>query len=126
MSDYPKNYYYTKEHEWVFPEANQLKVGITDHAQSELGEVVFVELPEIGRELKAGDSACVVESTKAASDVYSPVAGKVVAVNQLLNDDPGLINTDPHADGWMFVLENISEEEVSSLLELKDYLSIIR
>ena len=125
MSDYPENYRYTKDHEWLSLEGNQVKVGITTHAQSELGEVVFIELPEVGREIKAGDPACVVESTKAASDVYAPVDGKVSAVNEALNDDPSLVNSDSHGKGWMFTLENIDEGKVSSLMSADEYKKIV-
>ena len=125
MAEYPENYRFTKDHEWLSEEGEQIKVGISSHAQSELGEVVFVELPEVGTEFKAGDAACVVESTKAASDVYSPVAGKIVAVNESLNDDPSLVNSDPQGAGWMFMIKGINKEELLNLMTAEEYQKLV-
>ena len=102
MSDVPKQLQYTKEHEWLRREDDgTVVVGITDHAQHQLGELVYVELPEAGRALKPGDTMAVVESTKAASDVYAPLAGTVTAVNPALTAQPELVNTDPYGAGWL-------------------------
>jgi glycine cleavage system H protein len=106
MSALPENLKYTKDHEWVRPESDgSVVVGITDHAQHQLGELVFVELPETGRAVAAAEACAVVESVKAASDVYSPLAGTVTAVNEALRADPGLANRSPYADGWLFRLQ---------------------
>jgi glycine cleavage system H protein len=102
---FPASLKYTKDHEWAKLEGNTLTVGITDHAQSALGDVVFVELPAVGRVLKEHETFGVVESIKAVSDLYSPVAGKVVAVNDVLKDDPSQINRDPHSGAWLVKLE---------------------
>ncbi|RMG40753.1 MAG: glycine cleavage system protein GcvH [Candidatus Dadabacteria bacterium] len=118
---YPAECKYTKEHEWAREENGVLTCGITSFAQDELGEIVFVELPEIGKELKQGDSACVVESTKAASDVYAPVSGTVKEVNSALEETPTLINSDSFGDGWIFKLENYSSDELSSLMSAEEY-----
>lgn len=102
MSELPGELLYTEEHEWLRQEEDgTVTIGITDHAQSALGDLVYVELPEVGAELDAGDEMAVVESVKAASDVYAPVGGTVLEVNAELADDPEKINTDPYGDGWM-------------------------
>ena len=98
----PEDLRYASSHEWLRADGT---VGITDHAQQELTDVVFVDLPTIGKEVKAGEVACVVESVKAASDIYAPVSGKVVAVNQAVSANPALVNTDPYGEGWLFKLE---------------------
>lgn len=105
MSDLPGNLRYTKDHEWVREESDgTVVVGITDHAQHQLGELVYVELPEIGRELAVAEACAVVESVKAASDVYAPLAGTVTAVNDALTAEPALVNENPYAAGWLFRL----------------------
>lgn len=103
MSNVPTNLKYTRSHEWVksLPDGN-VEIGITDHAQEALGDLVFVELPEVDRKLNAGEACAVVESVKAASDVYSPLAGTVVAINEQLAQAPELVNRDPYGDGWMW------------------------
>lgn len=101
----PEDLRYTEEHEWVRPEDGGLRVGITHFAQDQLGDVVYVELPKVGATLRAGQPFGVVESVKAASDLYAPVAGTVVAVNEALADAPDLVNSDPFGEGWMLVLE---------------------
>jgi glycine cleavage system H protein len=102
MTELPGELLYTKEHEWLRQEEDgTVTIGITDHAQSALGDLVYVELPEVGAELDAGDEMAVVESVKAASDVYAPVGGTVLEVNTELSDDPEKINTDPYGDGWI-------------------------
>ncbi len=98
----PDDLRYANSHEWLRADGT---VGITDHAQHELTDVVFVDLPTVGKEVQAGDVVCVVESVKAASDIYAPVAGKVIAVNTALSTEPALVNTDPYGNGWMFRLE---------------------
>ena len=102
---YPENYKYTKEHEWILVEGDTGTIGITDHAQHELGDIVYVDLPKVGRELRPHDTFGVVESIKAVSDLYSPAAGKVVAVNSALIDDPAQVNRDPHGEAWMIRME---------------------
>lgn len=106
MGALPGNLKYTKDHEWVRLESDgSAVVGITDHAQQQLGELVFVELPDTGRTLAAADACAVVESVKAASDVYAPIAGTVTAVNDALNAEPGLVNKSPYAEGWLFRMQ---------------------
>lgn len=122
---YPENYKYTKEHEWVLVEGTTAKIGITDYAQAELGELVFVELPELGSEISKGDSVCVVESTKAASDVYAPISGKIIKVNEALNDSPALINQEPHTNGWIVEIENVQEKEIGELMSRDEYEKLI-
>jgi glycine cleavage system H protein len=123
--DYPTNYRYTKEHEWVELDGNRAKVGITAHAQSELGDVVFVELPAVQTKLNRGDALGTVESVKAVSDVYSPVGGKVVEVNTALEEAPETINADPHGTGWLVVIELDDPSEVDSLLDAAAYKNLI-
>lgn len=118
---YPKNLKYSKEHEWVNFENN--KIGITQYAQEALGDVVFAELPEVGTQLEAGDSVGVVESVKAVSDIYAPVSGKVVAVNEDLLDSPELINQDPYGKGWIWEME-ITEGE-DELLDASEYQKLV-
>lgn len=105
MSENPKDLKYSKEHEWIRQEGNTGVVGITHFAQDQLGDVVFVELPEVGRVLKAGEQFGVVESVKTVSDLYSPANGKVVAINEKLADKPEVVNTDPYGEGWMIKME---------------------
>ncbi|HET9426964.1 MAG TPA: glycine cleavage system protein GcvH [Allosphingosinicella sp.] len=113
--------YYTKEHEWVRVEGDTATVGITDFAQGQLGDVVFVEVPEAGRKVSRGGEAAVVESVKAASDVYSPVGGEVIEGNQALVDDPALVNSDPEGEGWFFKLQLEDNGEVNDLLNAEQY-----
>ena len=115
--DYPQGLKYSREHEWVKVEGNIALVGITDHAQSELGDVVYVELPEVGSELEANSTFGVVESVKAVSDLFAPVTGTVTEVNQQLNDEPELVNSDPFEDGWMLRIEMSDTSEIDALLE---------
>ncbi len=117
MSELPGDLEYTEEHEWLRREEDgSVTVGITDHAQAALGDLVYVELPEAGQELEPGGEMAVVESVKAASDVYSPVAGSVVAVNEELADDPEKINADPYGDGWIVRIrpENLGDAKLMS------------
>jgi len=121
----PADLRYTKDHEWVRIEGDNATVGITEFAQEELGEIVFVELPEVGQELQKGETLCVVESTKAASDVYAPVSGKVTEVNSTLSESPDGVNSSPYGDGWMVKLELADPDDVSSLLDSDQYEQIV-
>ncbi len=118
---YPDHLKYTKEHEWAQIQGSQAIIGITHHAQSALGDVVFVELPKVGRILKAGETFGVVESIKAVSDLYSPCAGKVIEVNQALIDQPALVNQDPHQEAWMIKLEIADPSAIANLMTSADY-----
>jgi glycine cleavage system H protein len=120
-SNVPADLKYTKSHEWVRLAGDTATVGITDHAQHELTDIVFVELPQLNRQLKAGDSCAVVESVKTASDIYSPVTGQVVEVNQTVVDNPALVNTEPYAGGWFFKVRLSSPGEVNALLTPEQY-----
>ena len=113
--------YYTEEHEWVRVEGDIATIGITEFAQSQLGDVVFVEVPEAGRQVSKGGEAAVVESVKAASDVYAPVAGEVVEGNQALVDDPALVNSDPEGEGWFFRLRLADAGDVDALMSADQY-----
>jgi glycine cleavage system H protein len=129
-NDIPSDLKYTKSHEWVRPSHGEapngvLEVGITDHAQSALGDLVFVEVPDVGRALSAGEACAVVESVKAASDVYSPLAGKVVANNGALASKPELLNEDPYGAGWLFRLEASGGANVSGLMSASAYESFL-
>jgi glycine cleavage system H protein len=116
---------FTKDHEWVRLDGEAATIGITDHAQTALGDVVFVDLPELGREVAAGEAIAVVESVKAASDVYAPIAGRIVEVNAGLADDPGLINRAPTAEGWFFRIEPRDPEEIESLMDGAAYAALV-
>ena len=122
MSNVPAELRYTKDHEWVRREDDgSVTVGITDHAQEQLGDLVFVELPEVGASLDAGAECCVVESVKAASDVYCPLTGEVSAVNEALADSPELINSDAYGEGWLFRLTPADAGAVDGLLDAAAY-----
>lgn len=121
MNDLPTELKYTTSHEWVRMEDDVAIIGITDYAQNALGDVVYVELPEIGADLAQSDEAGVVESVKAASDIYFPVSGEVVAINEDLEDAPESINSDPYGDGWFFKLRIRDSSEIDSLLSAEDY-----
>jgi glycine cleavage system H protein len=126
MSNIPTELRYAKSHEWVrIEEDGSLVVGISDHAQDQLGDVVYVELPEIGQVLSVGDEAGVVESVKAASDVYSPVSGEVIETNPLLEDDPEMINTQPYEDGWFYKLQPSDSVELDDLMTSDSYYEFI-
>ena len=120
-SNVPSDLQYAKSHEWVRVNGGVATVGITDHAQHELTDVVFVELPAVGRKVKAGEACAVVESVKTASDIYSPVSGEVVAVNPKAVDSPALVNDQPYGDGWMFQIKLSDANELASLLSPADY-----
>ena len=124
MSELPGDLLYTKEHEWLrYEDDGNITVGITDHAQASLGELVYVELPELGRDVDSGSDMAVVESVKAASDVYAPIAGTVVAVNDELSDDPEKINADPYGTGWIVRLQPGGDG--GDLLSPEDYQSFL-
>jgi len=125
MSEVPKELKYAKSHEWVRVTGAIAAVGITDHAQNELTDVVFVELPESGRQIKAGEACAVVESVKTASDIYSPVSGEVTEVNQAVVADPGLVNREPYAGGWFYKVKLSNPADLAALLTPEQYQSQI-
>jgi len=126
MSEIPGDLKFLKSHEWARVEDNgQVTVGISDHAQGLLGDLVYVELPSVGDAVTAGAAVAVVESVKAASDVYSPVSGKVVAVNEALSDKPETINEDAYGDGWILVVQPDTLDEVNELLSPDDYSELL-
>lgn len=118
---YPETYKYTKEHEWVHAEGTEATVGITDHAQHELGDIVFVDLPKIGAQVTKGQTFGSVESVKAVSDIFSPVSGEVAAVNELLTKSPEKLNEDPHGDAWLIRVKLGNPGELNELLSAPDY-----
>ncbi|HTL11851.1 MAG TPA: glycine cleavage system protein GcvH [Bdellovibrionota bacterium] len=122
---FPKEYKYTQDHEWARVEGKTVTVGITDHAQSSLGDVVFLELPKVGRTLKKGEAFGVVESVKAVSDLYSPVDGKVIEVHSDLVDDPGTINKEPHDGGWLVKIELTSADGAAHLMDAAAYEKLV-
>jgi glycine cleavage system H protein len=121
----PKELMYSKDHEWVKVEGNIAVIGITDYAQSQLGDVVFVELPPVGDELSAGSGMAVVESVKAVSDVYAPISGKVVESNEALADAPELINQEPYGQGWIAKIEIVDKTELERLLDSQAYEQLV-
>lgn len=122
MSNTPSELKYASSHEWArLEEDGTVTVGITDHAQNSLGDVVFVELPEVGAEYGAGEEAAVVESVKAASDIYAPISGEVIAVNDALEESPETVNEYPYSDGWFFRLQPSDVSELEKLLSAEDY-----
>ena len=122
MSNTPADLKYAKSHEWVKVQADgTVIIGITDHAQAALGDLVFVETPKVGRKLAAGEACAVVESVKAASDVYAPIAGEVIAVNEALSSAPEILNTDPYTDGWMWKMKPANVADAAALLDAAGY-----
>jgi glycine cleavage system H protein len=121
MSNVPSDLKYAKSHEWVRVSGDTATIGITDHAQHELTDVVFVELPEVNRQVKAGEACAVVESVKTASDIYSPVSGQVVEINQAVVENPALVNTEPYAGGWFYKIKLSAPGETNSLLTPDQY-----
>ncbi len=117
----PDDLLYTESHEWIKPEGENIRVGITDHAQSELTDVVYVELPKLERQVNAKEPIAVVESVKAASDIYAPVKGTVVEANKMLEADPGLINREPYGQGWIFVLKIENPDDLKNLKDSEAY-----
>ncbi len=125
MSDVPSELKFLSSHEWVLIEGNVATVGVSDHAQELLGDLVYVELPEIGSSMAAGDSVGVIESVKAASDTYAPISGEVIEINEELEDSPDKINHDPYGDGWMYKIKLEDPQEVSDLLDAEAYAETI-
>jgi glycine cleavage system H protein len=121
MANIPADLKYAKTHEWVRVAGDVATVGITDHAQHELTDVVFVELPEVGRKVKAGDSCAVVESVKTANDIYSPVSGEIAEINKAVVADPALVNSEPYEDGWFYKIKLSNPDEVKALLSAEQY-----
>ena len=121
MANVPSDLKYAKTHEWVRVSGDVATVGITDHAQHELTDVVFVELPDVGRQIKAGDSCAVVESVKTANDIYSPVSGQIAEVNQAIVANPALVNTEPYAGGWFYKIKLSQPAELDGLLGPEQY-----
>src|SRR4051812_1886685 len=126
MSNVPSDLRYAKSHEWVRVAGDTATIGITDHAQHELTDVVFVELPAVGRKVKAGEACAVVESVKTASDIYAPVSGEVTEVNPALANNPALVNTGPYSEGWFFKLKLANPSEASNLLAPDAYTAQIK
>jgi glycine cleavage system H protein len=126
MTKIPDDLRYTKDHEWVREDGDgEYTIGITDHAQAALGDLVFVELPEIGETVEVGAACCVVESVKAASDVYSPLGGEVLEINDVLVDSPELVNSDPYLEGWLFRLRSEDSEALDELLDFDEYTELL-
>ena len=123
---YPADLKYTKDHEWIRTAADTADVGITDYAQQQLGDVVFVELPGKGKAIKQGEQAAVVESVKAASEVYAPVAGEVIEVNGDLEGEPGKVNADPAGDGWFFKIRLSDKAQLDALMDEKAYADFLK
>lgn len=121
MSNVPDNLRYRESHEWIDPQQTPAPVGITDHAQAELTDVVFVDLPKVGTQVSAGQQVCVIESVKAASDIYAPVSGEIVEANEALNSDPGLINREPFGAGWIFKMKPSNASEADALMDAAAY-----
>jgi glycine cleavage system H protein len=126
MSTYPEEFRYTKEHEWVKAEGGIGTIGITDHAQNELGDIVYVDLPKVGTRLEKGKSLGSVESVKAVSDIYSPVSGEVTEINELLTTAPEKLNADPHGAAWLVKMRLSAPDELAQLLSAQDYQTYIR
>ena len=124
MASYPAGFKYTKDHEWIEISGGRGKIGITDYAQQQLGDVVYIDLPEVGAALKAGQSFGTIESVKAVSELYSPVSGEVVEVNAGLKDKPEVVNVDPHAS-WMIVLKLTDSGQTSALLDATQYADLV-
>jgi glycine cleavage system H protein len=116
---------YTQSHEWLKLENENAKVGITDHAQSELTDIVFVELPEVGKEVKKGEELCVVESVKSVSEIYAPISGTITRINKKLEDEPEAINSSPYDDGWLVEIKIIDKLEIDGLLNAESYKKLI-
>lgn len=117
----PQDLYYAKTHEWVRIDDHTATVGITEFAQNQLSDLTFIELPDVGREVEAGDEAAVLESVKAASDIYAPITGEIVEVNEVLEDTPEAVNNSPYEEGWLFKIKFVKEEEVDDLLSAESY-----
>ena len=118
---YPETYKYTKEHEWVHVQGSEGTIGITDHAQHELGDIVFVDLPKVGAQVTKGQTFASVESVKAVSDIYAPISGEVSAINSLLQQTPEKLNEDPHGDAWLIKVKVSGHDEINELMAAPDY-----
>ena len=114
---------YTKEHEWVEVDGDTATVGITNHAQESLGDIVFIDLPTVGKEVKSNEELCVIESVKAASDIYAPIDGEVIEINNNLNDDASIVNQDPENEGWIFKMKIADPSQYNNLMTLDEYLA---
>ena len=114
---------YTKEHEWVEVDGDTATVGITNHAQESLGDIVFIDLPVVGKEVKSNEELCVIESVKAASDIYAPIDGEVIEINNNLNDDASIVNQDPEKEGWIFKMKIANPNQYNNLMTLEEYLA---
>ncbi|AYA40853.1 glycine cleavage system protein GcvH [Xenorhabdus nematophila] len=126
MSHVPTELKYTESHEWIRSEGNaEYTIGITEHAQRLLGDMVFIDLPEVGAEVSSGEDCAVVESVKAASDIYAPLSGKVIAVNPDLEGSPELVNSEPYNEGWLFRIKITDESELANLLDAEGYQSLL-
>ena len=112
---------FTKTHEWAYIDGDTAVCGISDHAQHEISDIVFVELPKVGAKVEAGKSCAVIESVKSASDIYAPVSGEIIEVNQAAADNPSIVNQAPHGDGWLFKIKMSNEDEVKNLLSFEEY-----
>ena len=123
--DFPEDRKYSREHEWVLTEGDTARVGITDYAQDQLGDVVYVQLPDVGLEVLANSSCAEVESTKSVSEIYAPVTGTVAAVNEALNDEPERLNTDPYGEGWIFTVTMAEPGEADALLDAGAYRALV-
>lgn len=121
----PKELKYTQDHEWVKLEDGKVRVGITDHAQKELGDIVFAELPEVGRKVQKGEQVATVESVKAVGEVFAPLSGEVVEANRVVESSPDLVNKDPYGKGWMFVLKVENPTELAELLDAAGYEALV-
>ena len=121
----PENLKYTSDHEWVLIESGRAKVGITDYAQDALGDVVFVDIPEVGKRVTVGETVTEVESTKSVSDIYAPLEGEIIEINQELDDSPELLNGDPYGEGWIFILELNDAASIDNLLSAKEYRELV-
>ena len=126
MSDLPTEVKYASSHEWARLESDgTIVVGITDHAQAALGDIVYIELPEVGATLDAGSEVAVVESVKAASDIYSPLSGEVIEINPALEDEPGTVNLSPYADGWFFRVKPSEASDLNDMMDASDYQEMV-
>ena len=114
---------FTKEHEWVEVDGDTATVGITNHAQESLGDIVFIDLPTVGKEVKSNEELCVIESVKAASDIYAPIDGEVIEINNNLNDDASIVNQDPENEGWIFKMKISDPNQYNNLMNLDEYLA---
>ena len=121
----PENLKYTSDHEWVMVDSDRAKVGITDYAQDALGDVVFVDIPEVGKRVTVGETVTEVESTKSVSDIYAPLEGEIIEINQDLDDSPELLNEDPYGEGWIFILELNDAASIDNLLSAKEYRELV-